>query len=119
MKYADTSNTPRAPDVIRNIDVVSPRTNNIIDIVAAKKTIKDGKRKLPEVSSRVGLIELTEKLAEDARNGSLKGLGGFADYDTDYMLGLEGSYLTNPESAILPVRRLERRIMDQIIEQED
>lgn len=95
-----------------------PRTNNIIEIVVTKKT-REENAKAAALAYRVELIRLTEKLAADARSGALKGLGGFADYDDDYMLGLEGSYLMNPESAILPVRRLERRIMDQIIEQEE
>lgn len=95
-----------------------PRTNNIIEIVVTKKT-REEKAKAAAMLHRADLIKLTERLAADARSGVLKGLGGFADYDDDYMLGLEGSYLMNPESAILPVRRLERRIMDQIIEQEE
>lgn len=66
----------------------------------------------------INLIKLTEKLARDAKSGTLKGLGGFAEYDDGYMVGLEGSYLKNPESAVLPLKRLDRRIMDQI-EDED
>lgn len=96
-----------------------PRTNNIIEIVVTRKTREEEKARAAALLHQADLIKLTEKLAADARSGALKGLGGFADYDDDYMLGLEGSYLMNPESAILPVRRLERRIMDQIIEQED
>ena len=102
------------------LDFSLPRTNNIIQIVVSKKTIKEEKPMKAETPSyRADLIRLTAKLAEDAKSGALKGLGGFADYDNDYMLGLEGSYLANPEAAVLPVKRLERRIMDQIIEHED
>ena len=118
MKFANTTNTPIVP----NIDIAAasalPRINNITELVVTRRKKEEEKSKAA-TRHRDALIELTEKLAEDAKNGSLKGLGGFADYDSDYMLGLEGSYLMNPESAILPVRRLERRIMDQIIEQED
>lgn len=63
---------------------------------------------------RANLIKLTEKLAEDARNGTLKGLGGFYEYDDGYGFGLEGSYLQHPEAAILPLKRLERRIIDDV-----
>lgn len=88
--------------------------------MVSKKTVREERPKKEETAPyRADLIRLTEKLAEDAKSGILKGLGGFADYDNDYMLGLEGSYLANPEAAVLPVKRLERRIMDQIIEHED
>lgn len=62
------------------------------------------------------LIARTEQLARDAKSGKLKGLGGFADYGNGYILGLEGSYLENAESAIIPLRKLDRRIMDQVAE---
>jgi hypothetical protein len=62
------------------------------------------------------LIERTEQLARDAKSGKLKGLGFFADYGSGYNLGLEGSYLENPEEAIKPIRKLDRRVMDQVAE---
>src|SRR5688500_12683334 len=64
--------------------------------------------------SREDLINFTAKLAEDARNGTLKGLGGFAEYKDGYIFGLEGSYLRDPGAAVLPLIRLQRRIMSQV-----
>ncbi len=60
------------------------------------------------------LIERAEQILKDARSGKLKGLGFMADYGTGYIFGLEGSYLTDPESAIVPIKRLDRRIMDEV-----
>jgi hypothetical protein len=60
------------------------------------------------------LIEFTDRLAEEAKSGVLKGLGGFADYGETYMVGLEGSYLESPEAAVLPLKILEKRVMDDI-----
>lgn len=60
------------------------------------------------------LILRTEQLAEDAKSGKLKGLGGIAEYEDGYIFGLEGSYLYHPENALVPLRRLDRRIMEQI-----
>lgn len=60
------------------------------------------------------LIEFTDRLAQEAKSGVLKGLGGFADYGETYMVGLEGSYLESPEAAVLPLRILDKRIMDDI-----
>lgn len=70
-------------------------------------------------SSCLDLIAFTKKLAQDAENGTLKGLAGIADYDDGYICGLEGSYYENPESAVLPLKRLDRRIMDKIVEDEE
>jgi len=53
-------------------------------------------------------------LAKDAKDGRLKGLGGFAEYANGYIFGLEGSYLNNPGAAVLPLIRLQRRIMSQV-----
>lgn len=89
------------------------RPENLFRIVANNK-----KKESPH-SSCEDLIKLTEKLAEEARNGTLKGLGGFADYEDGYKFGLEGSYYDNPESAALPLMRLERRIMRKIEEDEN
>lgn len=119
MKFGNISNPPIVPDA-PILQFPSPRTNNTFQLVVSKKIIKEEKPKVDTAPYRADLIRLTKKLAEDAESGALKGLGGFADYENDYyMLGLEGSYLANPEAAVLPVKRLERRIMDQIIEHED
>lgn len=67
----------------------------------------------------VNLVKLTEDLASSAKNHTLHGLGGFAEYDGKvYTFGLEGTYLMYPESAVLPLMRLQRRIMDQIIKED-
>lgn len=88
------------------------RTDNPFKIVVTPK-----KKENPLLRSY--LIELTEQLAEGAKDGSLKGLGGFADYgENGYMLGLEGSYLEDPTAAVLPMKRLEKRVMDQIEQEE-
>lgn len=93
------------PDFIDSLKL--RRTENPFRIVANHK---------PEENPllRSYLIELTERLAEGAKDGSLKGLGGFADYGDSYMLGLEGSYLEEPTAAVLPMKLLEKRVMDQI-----
>lgn len=114
MKSANTSNNPIVPDA-RNTDLAPPRTNNIIQIVVTKKTIKDD---LPP-KARAELIKLTEKIAEDAKSGALKGIGVIMDYPDGYSLGLEGSYLINPEAAIPPLMRLEHRVMRQVESNED
>jgi|GEM_PF-4896883 len=98
------------PDAVIN-DAKKPRPDNPFKIVVTPKPKEN--RIL-----RGYLIELTEKLASEAKSGVLKGLGGFADYGNSYMLGLEGSYLEEPESAVLPIKRLERRVMDQIEQEE-
>lgn len=89
------------------------RPDNLFQIVANRKPIKT-----PESPPSQNLIDLTEKLAEEAKRGTLKGLGGFAEYVDGYIFGLEGSYLEKPESAVLPLERLKRRIMDQIEKEE-
>lgn len=114
MKFVHTSNTPIVPDALASI---SPRKNNILELVVTKKITKTDVAKLKPVL-RPDLILLTEKLAADAKSGTLKGLGGFAEYEKNYILGLEGSYMEDPESALAPVKILERRIMDQIISQD-
>lgn len=86
----------------------SPRPENLFQIVANKK---------PVVPCS-DLITLTEKLAEEARSGKLRGLGFLGEYEDGYDFGLAGSYLNNPEAALLPIKRLERRIMDNIEEAE-
>ena len=88
------------------------RPDNIVQIVVNKKI-----EKKDQPPSR-DLIALTEKLADEARSGTLKGLAGLADYGDGYDFWQEGSYLSNPGAAVLPLARLERRIMDQI-EDED
>jgi hypothetical protein len=85
-----------------------PRPNNLLKIVVNPKT-KDA-----ENGTDSELIERTEQLLKDARSGKLKGLGFMADYGTGYIFGLEGSYLADPEAAIIPLKRLDRRIMDQV-----
>lgn len=64
------------------------------------------------------LVSITEKLAEEAKNGTLKGLGWLAEYDGTYTVGLSGSYDEHPGAAVLPVKRLERKIMDRIVSDE-
>ena len=71
-------------------------------------------KKTQDEIDRANLIERTEQLARDAKSGKLKGLGGFADYGKGYTFILEGSYSEYPASAVLPLRRLDRRIMDQV-----
>lgn len=102
--------------------IAGPRTENIIRLVVNPKKTK---RKTPLVPqeelplSRINLIKLTRKLAEDAEKGTLKGLGGFAEYEDGYIFGLEGSYLVDPSSAALPLLQLQKRVMDGITEQEE
>lgn len=92
-------------------EVAKPRPNNTVHIVVAKKITKED---LEQRTSHENLIQLTEKLAEEAKNGTLKGLGGFALYDDGYVFGLEGSYLLDPSSAILPLERLKHQVMVQL-----
>jgi hypothetical protein len=88
------------------------RKNNLFEIVATpKKTDSDN-------ALDTDLIARTEQLLKDAKSGKLKGLGLFADYGSGYICGLEGSYLENPETAIVPLKILDRRIMDQVSEQD-
>lgn len=91
-----------------------PHPENIIRLVVnIKKTVTGNS------VSHDALIKLTRKLAKDAESGDLKGLGVFAEYEEDsYTLGLEGSYLTHPEKAVLPLMRLQRRVMNKV-EEED
>lgn len=83
------------------------RLNNPIRIVATPQLQENA-------TLRRYLIEFTDRLAEEAKSGVLKGLGGFADYGETYMVGLEGSYLESPEAAVLPLKILDKRIMDDI-----
>lgn len=102
--------------------IAGPRTENIIRLVVNPKKTR---RKTPLVPqeelpvSRVNLIKLTRKLAEDAEKGTLKGVGGFAEYEDGYIFGLEGSYLVDPSTAALPLLQLQKRVMDGISEQDD
>lgn len=113
MKFVDTPNPLIALDS-KTLILPLPRINNIVELVVTKKITKTGQSRQNR-QIRPDLVLLTEKLAADAKSGELKGLGGFAEYDDDYILGLEGSYLENPESALAPVKILERRVMDQIL----
>jgi hypothetical protein len=97
------------PDFINGLKI--RRTENPFKIVANHKSKEN-----PLL--RTYLIELTERLAAGAKDGTLKGLGGFADYGDSYMLGLEGSYLEDPTAAVLPMKLLEKRVMDQIEQEE-
>lgn len=102
--------------------IAGPRTENIIRLVVNPKKTRRKTPFLPQEDlplSRVNLIKLTRKLAEDAEKGTLKGLGGFAEYEDGYIFGLEGSYLVDPSSAALPLLQLQARIMDGIRENED
>ena len=102
--------------------IARPRTKNIIRLVVNPKKTRRKTPFLPQEDlplSRVNLIKLTRKLAEDAEKGTLKGLGGFAEYEDGYIFGLEGSYLVDPSSAALPLLQLQARIMDGIRENED
>lgn len=97
---------PPSLDFINGLKI--PRLENPFKIVVNSKPKEN-----PQLRSY--LIELTERLAIGAKDGTLKGLGGFADYGEDgYILGLEGSYLEDASAAVLPLKRLEKRIMDQI-----
>lgn len=108
------------PDIL---DLPSdPRLGNIIRLVAnskkpAKNSTHTSQKHMP--LSQADLIRCTEKLAEDAKNGTLKGIGGFAEYEDGYIFGLEGSYLENPGAAVLPLIRLQRRVMSQVEAEED
>lgn len=108
---------PRSPSSIA--ELTQPRTSNIIKFVATpKKSKKESHSKDPSLS-QANLIRLTERLAEDAKNGILKGIGGFAEYVDGYTFGLEGSYLVRPDSAVLPLSRLQYSVMQQIQENEE
>lgn len=98
-----------------------PQPENIIPFVAihSRKTTKNSRYPFLEdvTPSQANLIILTEKLAEAARNGTLAGLGGFAEFeDGTYIVGLEGTYLTIPGSAALPLLHLQKRLLNQIPE---
>ncbi len=94
-----------------NITSITTRTNNPLKIVV---TNRNHETKDP-LQLQQQLIELTERLAKEAKEGTLKGIGGFAEYaDHTYMTGLEGCYLADPEAAVLPIEILKKRIMDQI-----
>lgn len=98
-----------------------PHTKNIIHIVAISNKNNDHlhprhKEDLPQ--SRVNLIKLTRRLAEEAEKGTLKGLGGFVEYDEGFRLLLEGSYDADPSTSALPLLLLQKRITDDIFEQE-
>lgn len=93
------------------LGAAKPRPNNTIRIVVAKKITKED---LEHKESHENLVRYTEKLVEEAKSGTLKGLGGFALYDDGYVFGLEGSYLIDPASAVLPIEQLKHRIMVQI-----
>lgn len=108
---------PTSPEILGLAKAITARPNNIISIVV-DKTKNNGLSENNIPSSRLSLVRLTERIAADAKSGVLKGLGVFAEYEDGYSLELEGSYLQNPEAAVLPIERLKRRIMDQI-EHED
>lgn len=93
-------------------DLGNSRTKNPFKVVVTPK-----KRENPQL--RRQLIELTDRLSIEAKNGALKGLGGFADYGDKYMVGLEGSYLEYPDEAILPIKILENRVIADVVFQED
>lgn len=109
----------KSPNTSSILSLSRPQTKNTTHNVTNKKTKENGHSQKDLPNSHVNLIKLTRKLAEDAESGKLKGLGGFADFGEEgYMFGLEGSYLTDPTASVLPLKRLEWRIMDQI-ESED
>jgi len=95
-------NEPEPPSPSRRA-----RLNNPLKIVVPPKPTENA-------DLRRYLIEFTDRLAKEAKSGVLKGLGGFADYGETYMVGLEGSYLESPEAAVLPLKILDKRIMDDI-----
>jgi len=104
----------------RNPSGPSRKHNNLFQIVAYKKPVKH-----PPPCPY--LIKFTEKLAEEAKKGVLRGLGGFAEYEEgyipdaegpSYIIGLEGSYYENPENTIVPLKKLEWKIMLKIEEDE-
>lgn len=117
-------NHPQGSLELFNINVVDLAKSRELRIVVNNK-ITDGHSEKDEVlekdegHARKHLIELTEKLAEGAKSGELLGLGGFAEYKDSYRFGLEGSYWLNPETAVLPLMRLHRRIMNQIEDEEE
>lgn len=89
-----------------------PRPENTIRIVVTQKITKED---LDEKEARANLIKLTEKLAEEAKSGVLKGLGGFASYEHDYVFWLEGSCQLEPGSAVLPLEHLKYTVMQHIV----
>lgn len=128
---ADISTLTEKKSSIKQREVLRPEIIGIatltkkspIQIVVDKKKTgtphqykSSSQENLPLV--QVNLIKLTEKLAEDAKSGKLKGLGGFADYENGYMVGLEGSYLVDIGAAAKPFLHLQRRIMNQIESEE-
>lgn len=114
MQEAITSSHPALHDEVNVVDIRTIREK--IRIVVDNKIIDS--RTHPE-EYRLALIKLTERLAEEAKSGELLGLGGFAEYKDGYRFGLEGSYWENPETAVLPLMRLHRRIMQQIESEEE
>lgn len=111
MREVTTSSHPVLHDAANVVDI-----REKIRIVVDNKTIDS--HTSPD-ESRIALIKLTERLAEEAKSGELLGLGGFAEYKDGYRFGLEGSYWDNPETAVLPLMRLHRRIMKQIESEEE
>ncbi len=91
----------------------SQHPKNLISLVVSKKQQND----LPD-GLRESLIAYTEQLAENARNGTLKGIVGCAEYEHDYEAGMEGSYFLNPRSAITPLEILKWRIMRHVESEE-
>lgn len=116
MKDSTAQNLRSPHNLLDVVEPHQPRRNNIIKFVATPKKTKSSP--LPEALSKIGLIELTEKLAADAKSGKLKGLCCFAEYPDGYTFGLEGSYLLNPGAVALPLLHLQHRLMQQIDEAE-
>lgn len=119
----DTLTANRRPPNVRSnpVDSRNPPQQNIVPFVAIssqRATVNPRHSFFKDVTpSQANLIILTQKLAEAARNGTLTGLGGFAEYeDGTYEVGLEGTYLIIPGSAALPLLHLQKRLLNQIPE---
>lgn len=104
-----------APDIVESKNLATDSLNSPINARSKnpfKVVVSTKKRENPQL--RKQLIELTERLATEAKNGALKGLGGFADYGDQYTVGLEGSYLEYPHAAVLPIILLEDRVIADV-----
>lgn len=99
-------------------DLDQPRQNNIIKIVVNNQKKRGTPSPKDPSLYRENLIKLTEKLAEAAKSGRLRGLGMIAEFEDGYTFDLEGAYLLDPGCAALPLMRLQDHVLSQIKNQE-
>jgi hypothetical protein len=110
----------KPPDDFASISdaIRSARIENIIPfVVNTKKTKRHANPQEADYSSRENLIKITERLAADAKSGALEGLAVIGEYKDGYIIGLEGLYLLDPGSAMLPIKHLEHRLITKVEEQ--